>query len=317
MSVERNAPGATGVHKQPRGVVDPTAPRPRIAFIGLGRTGARMAWRLADAGYELSVYDADQRAMQRFGATRIRRYRSPEAVALDCAIVVTALPNVSVASNVIRAAAPAAGSLVIEMSADDPEAVRGLAATLAERDVALVDAAVSGNVEQAAAGTLSMLVGGEADAVAKALPVLDLLAQRVEHCGPVGAGVAMRALNSLVTAIDFAATIEAMQIGRRYGLDPKMMLDVFNSSTGTNHATAAEIAPFVLTGRFNSGLSLQKLVREATAALDVARTTQTDVPLCRTAGELWRIAEAGLEPGADHTALARWYEHRSGTRLRS
>jgi 3-hydroxyisobutyrate dehydrogenase len=127
----------------------------------------------------------------------------------------------------------------------------------------------------------------------------------------------MRALNSLVTAIDFAATIEAMQIGRRYGLDPKLMLDVFNSSTGTNHATAEEIAPFVLTGRFNSGLSLQQLVREATAALGVASTTKTDVPLCRTAGELWRMAEAGLEPGADHTALARWYEHRSGTRLRS
>ena len=160
-----------------------------------------------------------------------------------------------------------------------------------------------------------MLVGGEPDPVARALPVLDLLAQRVVHCGPVGSGVAMRALNSLLTAIDFAATIETMQIGRRYGLDPELMLDVFNGSTGTNHATAEEIAPFVLTGRFNSGLSLEQLVREATAALGVARTTKTDVPLCRTAGELWRMAEAGLEPGADHTALARWYEHRSGTRL--
>jgi 3-hydroxyisobutyrate dehydrogenase len=317
MSVDQNAPGEKGVRKQPQGTVDPTAPRPRIAFIGLGRIGARMAWRLSDAGFDLSVYDADQRAMDRFGATRIRRYRSPEAVALDCSIVVTALPSVSVASNVLRAAAPAAGSLVIEMSADDPEAVRGLAATLAERSVSLVDAAVSGSTEQAAAGTLSMLVGGEPDPVTRALPVLELLAKRVMHCGPVGSGVAMRALNSLVTAIDFAATIEAMQIGCRYGLDPKLMLDVFNSSTGTNHATAEEIAPFVLTGRFNSGLSLQQLVREATAALGVARTTKTDVPLCRTAGELWRMAEAGLEPGADHTALARWYEHRSGTRLRS
>ena len=317
MSVERDAPGEKGARKQPLGAVDPTAPRPRIAFIGLGRTGARMAWRLADAGFDLSVYDADQRAMNRFGATRIRRYRSPEAVALDCAIVVTALPSVSVASNVLRAAAPAAGSLVIEMSADDPEAVRGLANTLAERSVTLVDAAVSGSVEQAAAGTLSMLIGGEPDPVARALPVLDLLAKRVVHCGPVGSGVAMRALNSLLTAINFAATIETMQIGRRYGLDPEMMLDVFNGATGTNHATAEEIAPFVLTGRFNSGLSLEQLVREATAALGVARTTKTDVPLCRTAGELWRMAEAGLEPGADHTALARWYEHRSGTRLRS
>lgn len=243
MSVERDAPGEKGARKQPLGAVDPTAPRPRIAFIGLGRTGARMAWRLADAGFDLSVYDADQRAMNRFGATRIRRYRSPEAVALDCAIVVTALPSVSVASNVLRAAAPAAGSLVIEMSADDPDAVRELANTLAEQSVTLVDAAVSGSVEQAAAGTLSMLIGGEPDPVAKALPVLDLLAKRVVHCGPVGSGVAMRALNSLLTAINFAATIETMQIGRRYGLDPEMMLDVFNGATGSNHATAEEISP--------------------------------------------------------------------------
>ncbi len=317
MSVDQSVPDQDGVRKEPRGTAEQPSTRPRLAFIGLGRIGARMAWRLADAGFELSVYDADQRAMDRFGATRVRRYRSPETVALDCAIVVTALPNASIASNVLNAAAPAAGSLVIEMSADDPEASRALGTTLAARNVDLVDAAVTGNVEQAAAGTLSMLVGGEPEPVARARTVLDLLAQRVVHCGPVGAGVAMRALNSLLSAIDFAATIETMQIGRRYGLDPRLMLDVFNGSTGTNHATEAEVGPFVLTGRFNSGLSLGQLVREAMTALALARTTKTDVPLCRTAGELWRMAEAGLEPGADHTALARWYEHRSGTRLRS
>jgi 3-hydroxyisobutyrate dehydrogenase len=317
MSVDQNATDLKEVRPEPSSASETKALPPRIAFIGLGRTGSRLAWRLADAGVDLAVYDADQRAMARFGATRVRRFRSPEAVVLDCPVVITALPNVVVACEVLRAAAPAHGSLVIEMSPGDPEVSRQLGTRLADRGVGLVDAAGVGSLEQAAAGSLTMLIGGEGRDVARARPVLEPLAERIVHCGPLGTGLAMRALNGLLAAIDFAATIETMQIGRRYGLDPKLMLEVFNGSTGANHATNAEVGPYVLTGRFNSGLTLENLVREAVAALGLASTTKTDVPLSRLAGELWRMAEAGLEPGADHTALARWYEHRSGTRLRS
>ncbi len=303
------------VDEQP-GSPQPSGALPRVAFIGLGRMGAKMAWRLADSGLELAVYDARQAAVDRFPATRIRRSRSPEAVVVDCPIVVTALPGVRVAAEVIKAAHPAAGSLVIDLSPGNPADSRALGAALAERDVALIDAAASGGPEQAATGRLLVLAGGEAEHLKRAGVVLTRLAERLVHCGPLGSGLAMRALNSLLAAADFAATIETMQIGRRFGLEPDLMIEVFNLASGSNHATREEIEPFVLTGRFNSGTTLDQLVQDMTAALALATTTQTEVPLSRVAAEIWRLAGTSLEPGVDHTALARWYEHRTGTRLR-
>jgi 3-hydroxyisobutyrate dehydrogenase len=317
MSVDGKEPSSPGPQAGQRDA-SASPPEPsRIAFIGLGRMGSRLAWRMAEAGLPLAVYDADDVALDRFKATRIRRSRSPEAVVVDCPIVVTALPNGQVAREVLRAACPPPGTLVIDTSNGHPEETRALGATLAERGVDLVDAALSGGLDQAAAGRLLALIGGEPTHFARARPVLESFAEQVVHCGPLGSGLAMRALDGMLAAVNFAASIEALQIGRRYGLDLELMLDTFNRSAGANHATTAEIAPYVLTGRFNSGLALEQVLQEMTAALAVAQTTRTDVPLSRLAGELWRMAESNLERGADHTALARWYEHRSGTRLRS
>lgn len=298
-----------------RTVREPAEP-PRIAFIGLGRMGAKMAWRLADSGLQLAVYDARQAAIDQFPATNIRRSRSPEAVVVDCPILVTALPSARIAAEVVRAAAPAPGSLVIDTSPGDPVDTQALGAALAERDVAMLDAAVSGGPERAVMGRLLVLVGGTAEHLERGRLVLDRLAERLVHCGPLGAGLAMRSLNSMLAAADFAATIETMQIGRRFGLEPELMIEVFNLASGSNHATLEEIAPYVLTGRFDSGITLEQLVKDMTAALALATTTKTDVPLSRLAAEIWRFAESSLEPGVDHTALARWYEHRTGTRLR-
>lgn len=289
----------------------------RTAFIGLGRMGSRLAWRLAEAGLPLAVYDADQLAMDRFQATRIRRSRSPEAVVVDCPIVVTALPNGRVVREVLRAAAPAPGTLVIDTSNGNPEETQALGSALAERGVALIDAALSGGLEQAAVGRLLVLVGGEPGHLARAKPILEPLAERIVHCGPLGSGLAMRALDGMLAAVNFAASIEALQIGRRFGLDLDLMLDTFNGSGGASHATTAEIGAYVLTGRFDSGLAIDQVLQEVTEALAVAQSTRTEVPLSRLAGELWRMAAAGLAPGADHTALAKWYEQRGGTRLRS
>lgn len=289
----------------------------RVACIGLGRMGSRIAWRLADSGLPLAVYDADQSAMDRFRATGVRRSRSPEAVVVDCPIVLTILPNGRIAREVLRAAAPAAGTLVIDASSAGPAEAEALAARLADRGVALVDVAFAGGIEPGALGWKLALAGGHSGDVERARPILERLAGTLVHGGPVGSGIALAALDSLLAAVNFAATIEVLQTGRRFGLELGPMLDVFNRSIGASHATRAAVPPQVLTGRFAAGLGLDQLLREVTAALAMAQATKTDIPLCRLAGELWRMAEAGLEPGADYTALAKWYEHRSGTRLRS
>ncbi len=317
MSVDGKEPVLPGLPAGPHVAATTASDLPRVAFIGLGRMGSQLAWRLAEAGLTLAVHDADQAAMDRFQATRVRRARSAEAVVVDCAILVTALPNARITRSVLDAAAPAPGTLVIDLSEGRPADVQALGTALAERGVGLIDAALSGGLEEARHGRLTALVGGAPEALDRARPVLQPLAERIVHCGPLGAGMAMRALVGLLAAVNFAAAIEVMQVGRRFGLDLRQMLDVINASAAASQSTTAEIGPCVLSGRFDSGVSLGQLLQQVTTALAVAQATKTDVPLSRLTGELWRMAEAGLEPGADHTALARWYEHRSGTRLRS
>ncbi len=292
-----------------------TEPTPRIAFIGLGQMGSRMAGRLAEAGLQLTVHDADARAMEPFGAER--SHPSPKAAVAGCDMLLTMLPNGRVSQEVVLAADPAPGVLVVEMSSSDPADTRALGASLAERRVALIDAPVSGGIKRAATGELAIMAGGEVHDLERARPVLDHLGRRIFHCGPLGAGGAMKALNNLLSAAGFAATIEVLQIGRRFGLEPGLMLDVLNNSTGRNNTTEVKIAPFVLSGRFDSGFALDLMVKDLTTALALADRTVTDVPLSQLALELWREAGGDLEHGVDHTALARWYETRTGTQLRS
>jgi len=292
-----------------------TKATPRIAFIGLGQMGSRMAARLAEAGLPLAVHDADAGAMEPFGAER--SHPSPKAAAAGCDVLLTMLPNGRVAQEAVLAADPAPGVLVVDMSSSDPADTQAMGAALADLGVALVDAPVSGGIKRAATGELAIMAGGEARDLERARPVLEHLGRRIFHCGPLGAGGAMKALNNLLSAAGFAATIEVLQIGRRFGLDPELMLDVLNNSTGRNNTTEVKITPFVLSGRFDSGFALDLMVKDLTTALALAGRTETDVPLGRLALDLWREAGGDLEAGVDHTALARWYEKRTGTQLRS
>lgn len=292
-----------------------TGTTPRIAFIGLGQMGSRMAGRLVEAGLPLAIHDTDELAMEPFGTERSRD--SPGAAAAGCDMLLTMLPNGRIARDVVLASEPAPGVLVVDMSSSDPADTRALGAQLAGRGVALIDAPVSGGIKRAATGGLAIMAGGEAPDLERARPVLEHLGRRIFHCGPLGAGGAMKALNNLLSAAGFAATIEVLQIGRRFGLEPEQMLDVLNNSTGRNNTTEVKIAPFVLSGRFDSGFALDLMVKDLTTALALADRTETGVPLSRLALELWREAGGDLEAGADHTALARWYEQRTGTQLRS
>ena len=232
-------------------------------------------------------------------------------------MLLTMLPNGRVAREVVLAADPDPGVLVVDMSSSDPADTQAMGALLAERGVAAIDAPVSGGIKRAATGELAIMAGGEALDVERARPVLEHLGRRIFHCGPLGAGGAMKSLNNLLSAAGFAATIEVLQIGRRFGLEPGLMLDVLNASTGRNNTTEVKIAPFVLSGRFDSGFALDLMVKDLTTALALAERTETDAPLSRLALELWREAGGDLDAGADHTALARWYEKRTGTQLRS
>jgi 3-hydroxyisobutyrate dehydrogenase len=208
-----------------------------------------------------------------------------------------------------------AGAVVIEMSSGNPGVTRKLAAGLAERGVAMVDCPVSGGVPRARAGELAIMAGGDAAQLDRVDPVLKAMGTTVHRCGEIGAGQAMKALNNLVSAGGFLIGIEALLIGQKFGLDPSLMVDVLNASTGMNNSTQKKFRQFVLSRRFDSGFGLDLMVKDLSIALEVGRDAGTPTPFAALCRELWSSASTVLGPGQDHTAVAQLSERLAGAAL--
>lgn len=155
---------------------------------------------------------------------------------------------------------------------------------------------------------------GEVDDVARAQPVLAHLGREIFHVGPLGAGHAINALNNLLSAAGLLATAEVLAVGARFGLDPAVMLEVLNASTGRNNSTERKFGPYVLSGTYDSGFALAHMVKDLGIALNVAHATGTPSPLSEEVVARCREALQALEPGADHTAVAHWVQDLTGTR---
>jgi 3-hydroxyisobutyrate dehydrogenase len=295
-----------------------STPIRRIGFVGIGNMGWPMAANLVKAGFDVTVADAvDGRAAQ--FARDVGGHAAGDAAgaARDADAVVTILPTSRHVAEVVGIVRPvlARGSLVIEMSSGVPATTRQLAASLAKAGVAMVDCPVSGGVPRAKTGGLAILAGGEAADIDRAEPVLTAMGTSIHRCGAIGAGQAMKALNNLVSAGGFLIGIEALLIGQKFGLDPALMVDVLNSSTGMNNSTQKKFKQFVLSRQFDSGFGLDLMVKDLSIALEVGRDGGIPAPFAALCREMWASAATLLGPGQDHTAVAQLSERLSGTAL--
>ncbi|MEN5083685.1 NAD(P)-dependent oxidoreductase [Bosea sp. TWI1241] len=289
-----------------------------VAFIGIGNMGWPMAANLLRAGFSVTVCDAVAGRAEAFVAAQGGVAASNAAAAVAGAeAVVTILPTSAEVEAVLAEIAPvlAPGTLLIEMSSGSPLVTRRLAEELAARQVAMVDAPVSGGVPRARTGELAIMAGGEQAALDRAEPVLKAMSTTIHRVGTVGAGQAMKALNNLVSAGGFLIGIEALLIGQRFGLDPALMVDVLNASTGMNNATQKKFGPYVLSRAFDSGFGLDLMAKDLGIALEVGRGTGTVTPFAALLREMASSAVNLLGPGQDHTAFARLSEALAGTEL--
>ena len=294
-----------------------SAPIQRVGFVGIGNMGWPMAANLVRAGFDVMAVDATPGRAAAFAAEVGGSAAGAEDAAAAADAMVTMLPTSGHVADVIGQAGPLLrpGTLVIEMSSGLPSATQALAADLAARGVGLIDCPVSGGVARARTGELAIMAGGDAGELRRAEPVLAALGTSVHHCGGVGAGQAMKALNNLVSAGGFLIGIEALLIGQKFGLEPALMVDVLNSSSGMNNSTQRKFKQFVLSRRFDSGFGLDLMVKDLAIALEVGGGTPAPfAELCR---ELWTSAADLLGPGQDHTAVARLSERLAGAELTS
>lgn len=276
-----------------------------IGFIGLGNMGLPMTRRLVAAGFPVRAFDVSEEARARaaeVGATPVEK-------ATDAAsdVTVLMLPTSQIVRAVVDELLPALGpgAIVVDMSSSEPLATRELAAKLEQKGVRLVDAPVSGGVKGAEAGTLAIMTGGDEQDIAAVTPVLEVLG-RPRHAGAVGAGHAVKALNNLLSATHLWVTSEAIEAGRRFGIDPQVMLDIFNASSGRSGSTENKWPNFILPGTYDSGFGLRLMLKDMRIAVGLAAETGMPSRLGEAAVALWAEAADGLEPAADHTEVAKW-----------
>ncbi len=286
----------------------------RVGFVGLGNMGWPMARNLVDAGFELTVRDADRERQERFASEHGCAAAQAPAGFGGVDAVITMLPNGKIVREVLLdwegglGAALAPGTVVVDMSSSEPMGT-------AERGVALVDAPVSGGVKGADAGTLSIMIGGDAAAVARVRPLLEVLGGRLFDTGPLGCGHAMKALNNYAAAAGYSAAAEVLLIGARFGLDPTTMVDVLNASSGRNDTTERLLKSQVLTRTFSTGFALALLAKDVGIAAGLAEAIGIEAPLCQLTRRVWAEAAAGGEPGADCMAAIRYWEELNATEL--
>jgi 3-hydroxyisobutyrate dehydrogenase len=299
-------------------------PPARIGFIGLGQMGLPMARNLSLAGYRIAAHDLDRGALERAcKTTGAEAAGSLKAIGEGCEAAITMLPDGKAVREVLLGsgngdcllAGLARGSVLIEMSSSSPIGTRELGARLAERGVLMLDAPVSGGMRKAADATLSIMVGGDAKLIARCRPILEAMGKQIFLTGALGSGHAMKALNNYVSAAGLVAAAEAVLAAQRFGLDPRNVVDILNASTGMNNSTLNKFHQFILSRAFDSGFSVDLMVKDLKTALEVARSTGSPAPLGEACLEAWTEAQAALGPGLDHTAVVRYWEKLAGTQL--
>ncbi len=296
-----------------------------IAFLGLGAIGAPIAAHIARAGHALTIWNrTSERAAHSVAAQAGAIVVISAADAVRSAdIVITCLPESSDVADLLAADTGAmlealpAGALFVDCTSGDPDTSRRIAADLALRGIGFIDAPVSGGVVGAEAGKLTVMVGGAAAALDRARPVLECFAGKIVHCGDIGAGHALKAVNNALLALHIWSTAEGLATAMKAGVAPSVALEVINASSGRSNASMNLFPERVLTGAFPRTFRLALLDKDAGIAAAMARTQKMPAPTLQLAADLMRLAHLELGDDVDHVEAVRLVERWAGVELRS
>jgi 2-hydroxy-3-oxopropionate reductase len=279
----------------------------KVGFIGLGVMGRPMATNLLKAGFTVAVHDLNRSAV-----TSLVGQGASDAGSIGGAasadVVITMLPDTPDVETVVLGDAGLAlsmrrGSTLIDMSSISPVATRRFAAALAERGIAMLDAPVSGGFQGAEAGTLSIMVGGDAEALEQCRPVLQAMGKTINHIGPSGAGQVCKVCNQVAVAINIQAVAESMTLAKKNGVDPAKVRDALLG--GFARSTALDLhGQRVLDDNFAAGFRVDLQRKDLRLALETGSATGTPLPATALIQELYGILAATGRGTLDNSSLA-------------
>ncbi|MEJ7811187.1 MAG: NAD(P)-dependent oxidoreductase [Gemmatimonadaceae bacterium] len=300
---------------------------PNVAFLGLGAIGEPMARHLARPPFQLAVWNRTAEKARVFAEREgARLASSPADAARGAEVVITCLPTSGDVASLLDGldrgdgsdglrAGLERGATLVDCTSGDPETSRRIAARLAEQGVAFLDAPVSGGVAGAEKGALTVMCGGDADVLERVRPVLAAFGSRIVHCGAVGAGDAVKAVNQMLLAVHIWSAGEGLAVLAKAGISPAVALEVINASSGRSNSSQNLIPERVLTRAFPRTFRLALLEKDVGIAAGAAREQGVPTPMLQLTAELFRLARRALGEEADHVEAVRVLEGWAGVEI--
>jgi 3-hydroxyisobutyrate dehydrogenase-like beta-hydroxyacid dehydrogenase len=291
---------------------------PSVGFVGLGAMGTPMVEALLDGGFPVIVFDVRTEAAEALAERGATAASSVAEVADGAETVLVSLPTPDVVRGVADEVAASGGAIrtFVDLSTTGPSVTEAVAAGLADRGIRYLDAPVSGGVAGVRARRLTVMAAGDEVVFADVRPMLATFAATILRVGVApGQGQLAKLLNNLLSASAFAITSEAITFGVSAGLDPGTLLDVFNASSGRNTATSDKFPQQVLTRAFDSGFRLQLMAKDVELCLAESRIRRHPMPVGALVQQLWTLAAAHADDGADHTEFVKLAEEWAGVEV--
>jgi len=291
----------------------------KIGFVGLGRMGSRMCARLIDAGHALTVYDIDEKAAERMAGRGAARARTPAEVADAAELVFTSLPSLAV----VREVALGASGLVygtrigtfVDLSTSGPRLAAQISESFGAKNIASFDAPVSGGLKGAEQGTLAVMVSGPKDRYARIESTLQIFGKLFFMGEMPGLGQTMKLVNNLLGACAIAITGEGMTMGLKAGLDPKLMIDVLNASSGRSSATQDKWPRSVLPRTFDFGFATGLSFKDVRLCVEEAEAMGVPMVVGSAVRQMLSIANNIYGPDSDFTIMAKLVESWAGLEI--
>ncbi len=293
----------------------------RIGFIGLGNMGGPMAANLVKAGHTVAGFDVMPDAVTRFAAAGGATAKSAAEAAANADVIVTMLPAGAHVREIylgdkglIAQAKP--GTLLIDSSTIDVDSARAVAAAAQAKGLLMVDAPVSGGVGGAQGGTLTFMVGGSAEAFAKAKPFLEQMGKTIVHAGGPGNGQAAKICNNMILGISMIGVSEAFVLGEKLGLDPQKLFDISSKSSGqcwsmTSYCPVPGPVPTSPANRdYAPGFTAAMMLKDLRLAQDAAKAAGAHTPLGADAAKVYAAYAEGGEAGRDFSGIIRYLRER-------
>ena len=284
----------------------------KIGFVGLGIMGKPMVRNLMKHGHEVTVFDVIKPNVDMMVAEGATAAESVAALAAECPVIVTMLPNSPHVKSVVCGeggvlSTAKEGTILIDMSSIAPLASQEVAKACAEKGVRMLEGPVSGGEPKAIDGTMSIMCGGDEDLFNECLPILQCMGGDITWCGAVGAGNTTKLANQVVVAVNIAAVAEAFMLAKRAGVDPNRVFAAIKGGLAGSTVMNAK-GPMMIANNVKPGFKIDLHIKDLNNALETGHGVGSPLPLTAAVMEMMQTLHADGMGQCDHSALAKYYE---------